>query len=148
MTNGEDGPGYGVDVGYEFKLDGSVDLLIDESGDIRLVGGVEGDSTSLKRENARQQIILRLLTALGVIRTVDGKAVNYGSLLHTAIGFKDTAMNKLMIRAFVIQALFGYEAIEKVVGLGVTVGRSGELVIKLQVSLKNDEEILEEEVTI
>ena len=129
---------YGVDMRYDFNDDGTVDILIDESGDIRLVGGDVNQSIEVRRQNAIQQIILRLLTRGQSLVDENGNAVNFGSDLHSLTGAKGNDLNKLAVRAYVISCLQDYAWIEAISRIDV------EFSITLGIKLIDDSQIIEE----
>ena len=148
-NNGNDplkafGFGYGIDMQYDINLDGTVDILIDETGDIRLVGGTITDVFEQRRKNAIQQIVLRILTPFGSLLDEEGNPVGFGSDLHSLIGQKDTDLNKLAIRAYILSCLSDYEFIESVVGIDVDFSTSGVASITLKIKLLGDDQLIEE----
>lgn len=139
---------YGIDMRYDFRNDGTVDLLIDESGDIRLVGGTVTELIEVRRQNAIQQIILRLLTPKDFLSDEKRNVFPFGSDLHSLVGNKDTDLNKLAVRAYVISCLQDYVWLEMITRIDVEFLTSGVLQITLGIKLIDDSEIIEEIITL
>ena len=99
---------YGIDIAYDFKNDGTVDIAIDDSGDIALVGGTAVDTKELRRKNAIQQVILRILTRNQSLLNEEGKRIEFGSALHTLKGAKNSEINQLAVKAYIISCLQDY----------------------------------------
>lgn len=142
MSQNNESFGYGKDVGYEFNSDGSVDFAISDSGDLLLVGGDSDDSISLKRQNARQQILLRIITPFGSLQNHEGQTVPFGSEIPSMIGAKDTELNKRVMQAYVLSCLQGYQALEAILAIDVEFPSPGVSRITLKIKLKDDDEIL------
>lgn len=138
------GLSYGIDLQYDFNEDGVVDLLIDETGDIRLAGGTLAETLEVRRKNAIQQIYLRILTARQSL--VD--APTFGSDLHSLIGAKNTDLNKMAVRAYVLSCLAGYPYLERIVDIEVGFPRASVMSIKLRIKLIDDDKLIEEEITL
>lgn len=139
---------YGIDMRYDFKSDGTVDLLIDESGDIRLVGGTVAELIEVRRQNAIQQIVLRLLTRKNSLLDENGNAISFGSELHSLAGAKNTNLNKLVIRAYVMSCLQDYAWLEMITRIDVEFPTAGVVQITLGIKLIDDSEIIEEIITL
>lgn len=144
----EEGYGYGKDIKYRITSDGIIDLDLSDSGDISLVGGGTDDSISIKRKNAVQTIVLRILTPFGSLANEEGQSIPYGSDLWGMIGAKNTDLNRMVARAYILSCLQDYEAIESIVGIDVEFPESGVMKIGLTIKLKDDDEILFETITI
>lgn len=138
------GAGYGIDMQYDFNVDGTVDLLIDETGDIRLVGGTVSDSMEVRRKNAIQKIVLSVLTPLGALQS----GPTFGSNLHSLVGSKDTDLTKMAVRAYVLSCLADYPYLERVVDIVVGFPKSGVMTITLKIKLIDDSTIIEEMITL
>ena len=139
---------YGKDMRYDFKNDGTVDLLIDESGDIRLVGGTISEIIEVRRQNAIQQVILRLLTRKDSLLDEDGNAISFGSDLHSLVGEKATDLNKLAVRAYVVSCLRDYAWLEMITRIDVDFPTPGVIKITLGIKLIDDSQIIEEIITL
>jgi len=148
QNNNDDSYGYGVDIGYEFKPDGSVDFKISDSGDIALVGGDGDDPLSQRRKNAIQQIILRIITPFGGITDQGGNAVPFGSEIQSMIGAKNTSINRHVMKAYILTCLQDYQALEAILNIDVHFTTTGACEIKLMLKLKDDDKILYETITI
>lgn len=140
--------GYGVDIGYDFNKDGSIDFKISDSGDIQLVGGSSTENISVKRKNAIQQIILRIITPFGSMVDHDSKSIPFGSDIPAMVGAKDTDLNRTVMKAFVLSCLQDYNAIEAIVNINVIFPSSGITIIELKIKLKDDDEILFETINL
>ena len=146
--NNDESFGYGIDIGYDFNKDGSVDFTISDSGDIQLVGGSSTENISKKRKNAIQQIILRIITPFGGLVDQEGQTIPFGSDLINMIGAKDTELNRNVMKAYVLSCLQDYQAIEAIVNIGVVFPTPGVTSIELKIKLKDDDEILFETINI
>lgn len=135
---------YGIDMRYDFKSDGTVDLMIDESGDIRLVGGTVAELIEVRRQNAIQQIVLRLLTRKDSLLDENGNAISFGSELDGMAGSKSTNLNKLVVRAYVMSCLQDYAWLEMITRIDVDFPKTGLVTIILGIKLIDDSEIIEE----
>ena len=140
------GKTYGVDMMYDFKKDGTVDLLIDESGDIRLVGGDASELIAVRRKNAIQQIILRILTPRESLVNEEGNTVGFGSDVYSLIGQKDTELNKMAVRAYVLAALRDYDWIETITKIDVIFPNRDTMSITIGIKLIDDNSIIEQEI--
>lgn len=144
----EESFGYGIDIGYDFNKDGSIDFAISDSGDISLVGGSSTENMSKKRKNAIQQIILRIITPFNSMVDHEGQTIPFGSDLPNMIGAKDTGLNRNVMKAYVLSCLQDYQAIEAIVNLDVTFPTPGVTSVELKIKLKDDDEILYETINI
>lgn len=139
---------YGKDMRYDFKRDGIVDLMIDESGDIQLVGGTMEEVIEVRRQNAIQQIFLRLLTAKDSLLDEKGNAISFGSDLHSLGGDKATDLNKLAVRAYVISCLKDFVWLELITRIDVEFPTPGVVQIILGIKLIGDSQIIEETINL
>lgn len=135
---------YGIDMRYNFKSDGTVDLMIDESGDIRLVGGDLTEVIEVRRQNAIQQVVLRLLTRKDSLLDENGNAISFGSELGSLVGNKNTNLNRLAVRAYVMSCLQDYAWLEMITRIDVDFPTTGVINIILGIKLIDDSEIIEE----
>jgi len=147
-NNNDETFGYGIDIGYDFKADGSIDFSISDSGDISLVGGSSTDTMAKKRKNALQQIMLRIITPFSSMVDHKGETVPFGSEFPNMVGVKDTNLNKTVMKAYVLSCLQDYRAIEAILNIDVTFPFRGVINIKLTIKLKDDDEILFETISI
>ena len=148
MSQNNDSFGYGIDIGYDFKSDGSIDFTISDSGDISLVGGSSTDIISKKRKNAIQQIVLRIITPFSSMVDHNGETIPFGSEFPNMVGVKDTNLNRTVMKAYVLSCLQDYRAIEAILNIDVSFPSRGVINIKLTIKLKDDDEILFETITI
>ena len=148
MSQNTDSYGYGVDIGYKFNPDGSIDFNISDSGDIALVGGSPEETMDKKRKNAIQQIILRIITPFGGLSDESGNPIPFGSEIQGMIGAKDTSLNRQVMKAYVLTCLQGYNVIEAILNIEVVFPQSGICEIKLMIKLKDDDKVLYETITI
>ena len=139
---------YGIDIGYNFKDDGTVDLAVDESGDILLVGGTPGETREIRRKNAIQQIKLRILTNRKTLVDENGRSVEFGSDLYTLSGAKNNDLNKLAVKAYVISCLKDYAWIEAITKIDVDIPETGTVTVQLGIKLIDDNEIIEETINV
>ena len=135
---------YGIDMQYDFKNDGTVDLVISPTGDIQLIGGSLTDEITKRRENAIQQIILRLLTPAKTLTDENGVPITFGSNLYTLTGEKNNEINRMAVRTYILSALADYDWIEVVTAIDVKFTTDGVMEIILRYKLINDEEIIEQ----
>lgn len=127
MSSNEDNPdsrfGYGIDIGLLFTEDGEIDLLIDETGDIGLVGGDGDADITIKVQNVFQQIKIRLLTPTGSLLDERGNSINIGSELGDMIGKKFVEFNAMILKSYIIAALSDMEVIESIFDIKLIVDR-------------------------
>lgn len=138
------GKTYGIDMQYDFNSDGTVDLLIDESGDIRLVGGVASELIEIRRKNAVQQIILRILTPRESLVDQEGNTVRFGSDVYSLIGQKDSELNKMAVRAYILAALQDYDWIETITKIDVDFPNRDTMSITVGFKLIDDNSVIEQ----
>ncbi len=138
------GKTYGIDMQYDFNKDGTVDLLIDESGDIRLVGGVASELIEIRRKNAVQQIILRILTPRESLVDEEGNTVGFGSDLYSLIGQKDTDLNKMAVRAYILAALQDYDWIETITKIDIEFPNRDTMSVTVGFKLIDDNSVIEQ----
>ena len=134
---------FGKDIAYSFNNDGTIDLEIDDSGDIKLVGGDINDSYNIRRENAIQQIKLRLLTRKNSLLDENGNAINFGSDLHSTAGEKDNNLSKLAVRAYVINCIQDYVWIEAISKIDVDFPEPGIASVTIGIKLIDDSQLIE-----
>ena len=139
---------YGIDIGFNFKNDGTVDLAVDESGDILLIGGSQSDTRELRRKNAIQQIKLRILTNNNSLLDENGRTIEYGSDLYSLRGAKDTELNRLAVKAYIISCLKDYVWIEAITKIEVEIPTTGVIAVQLGIKLIDDNEVIEETISI
>lgn len=139
--------GYGTDIKYKLNKDGTIDLEIGDSGDLVVVGGSTNEAMSIKRQNAIQAIILRIITPKGSLTDQNDEVIGFGSNLYDMIGNKNTDINRLAVKAYVMSCLQDYEAIEIIYDIGVTFTLEV-ISIKLVLKLKDDSEIITETVEV
>jgi len=135
---------YGKDIRYDFKNDGTVDFVISPSGDIQLVGGSSSDDIEVRRQNAIQQIILRLLTPVNSLTDENGVPLPFGSNLYSLIGQKDTGLNRMAVRTYILYALSDYSWIEQILAIDVNFQNNGVMEVILRYKLIDDNEIIEQ----
>ena len=148
MSQNTDSYGYGVDIGYTFRRERSIDFEISDSGDIALVGGSPEENMDKKRKNAIQQIVLRILTPFGGLSDESGSPIPFGSEIQAMIGAKDTSLNRQVMKAYVLTCLQDYRAIEAILNIEVIFPKSGVCEIKIMIKLKDDDKVLYETITI
>jgi len=85
-----------------------VQVYADDPVDLDLAAGAD---------NLCQALILRLLTPQGSLRDLGHAA--YGSRLHELVGERNTAQNRLLARAFVLQAVAQEKRVTEVLALGI-----------------------------
>ena len=142
--------GYGIDIGYDLKEGGEMDFKISDSGDIALIGGSGLDPMEERRKNAKQQIALRILTPFGRLLDEQGDSLGYGSSLYTLLGGKNTYLNRMALRTYVMACLGDYEPLESVTEIGINIpeDEKGVVQIRLRIKLKDDTEILFQTITL
>jgi len=138
------GKTYGIDMQYDFNQDGTVDLLVDESGDIRLVGGVASELIEIRRKNAVQQILLRILTPRETLVDEEGNTVGFGSDVYTLVGQKDTSLNKMAVRAYILAALQDYDWIETITKIDVDFPDRDKMSLTIGFKLIDDNAVIEQ----
>lgn len=139
----DNGDGYGKDIGYVIGADGSIDIELGDSGDINIIGGIGTDALSVKRKNAIQQVILRLLTPAGSLLDQHGNPIAYGSDLPSMVGAKNTELNKLVMKAYIMLALQDYNYVESILKIDIDISEKGVTAITVAVKFYGDNEIAE-----
>lgn len=109
--------GYGIDIAIKFDAEGEVDLKVDTTGDIALVGGDGDAELSIKVMNAIQQINIRLTTPFNSLKDEKGNQIPLGSNLHTSIGEKQTDLNVLLIKSFVMSSIADLQFIDQIIDI-------------------------------
>lgn len=114
MSLSNDRFGYGIDIGLTFSDEGQIDLLIDETGDIGLIGGDGDSSITQKVQNVFQQIKIRLSTPFKSLKDENNIATDIGSELHKLIGAKRTEMNVMLIKSYILNSLIDLQFFEAI----------------------------------
>lgn len=97
--------GYGIDIGLKFSLEGEIDLAIDDSGDLAIVGGTGTDELPVRVQNAMQQIRIRLQTPFEGLKDENGNPLSIGSELAKLVGKKITDLNIMLMKSYIIAAI-------------------------------------------
>lgn len=136
--------GYGIDIAIKFDAEGEVDLKVDSTGDLALVGGDGDAELSIRVQNAMQQISIRLSTPFNSLTDENGNQIPLGSSLHTSIGEKQTDLNILLIKSFILSALADLQFIDQIIDIRLISERTKQptkLKTELFFTLKEDTNI-------
>lgn len=138
MSSNNNGPyGYGIDIALLFDKDGEVDLIVDETGDLAIVGGDGNTEMTVKVQMVIQQIKIRLATPIGTLFDGNGDIVPIGSNLHLLVGTKYTESNVLLIKNYIIMALADLATLESIFDIKLFVDNPTEpTLVKSQIFFK------------
>lgn len=141
MSSEEEKFGYGKDIASTISIDGEVDLVVAQDGDIALVGGDGTDPYLIRAENAKQQIKLRLITPLNSLLDENGNPLPLGSVLIESIGSKMNENTLLYLKSVVNSAIFDLPFLESINAINFIIDRQKnptKLAIKIGFTLKED----------
>jgi hypothetical protein len=144
MSEEPDRFGYGIDIGLKFSLEGEIDLDVDDSGDIAIVGGDGTEDITIKAQNAMQQIRIRLQTPFESLKDEEGNALSIGSQLAELVGKKKTDTSVMLLKSFIIAAISDLQFIQSILDIRLFADRiKNPTTLKTQIffTLKEDTDI-------
>ncbi|MHA2274123.1 MAG: hypothetical protein ACXAC2_00045 [Candidatus Kariarchaeaceae archaeon] len=144
MSSEEERFGYGIDIEAKINVDGEVDIVVAQDGDIALIGGDGSNPYLVRADNAKQQIRLRLITPLNSLLDENGNPLPLGSVLLESIGSKMTENVLLYLKSVVSAAIFDLPFLESINAVNFIIDRKQnptKLGIEIGFTLKEDNEV-------
>lgn len=133
--------GYGIDIKLLYNSEGTIDLDVDETGDLALVGGDGEADILVKVENIIQQMAIRLQTPFGGLKDEYGESIDLGSNLHELVGGKNSDINALIIKTYIMNALVDLSSIKAIIDIRLLVDRKNNpTLMKAKIFFKLEED--------
>lgn len=136
--------GYGIDIKLLYRSEGTIDIDVDETGDLALVGG-DGDASILvKVENVIQQMAIRLQTPFGSLKDEYGNSIDIGSNLHELVGGKNSDLTAMIMKQYILAAIADLSFIKAIIDIRLLVERADnptQLKAKIFFKLEDDDNI-------
>jgi hypothetical protein len=134
------------DFGISFKGDGSIDLGISSTGDLRVVGGNEEDDIKVKKELVLQDIRMALITPFGSLPDPNDStgetSLNFGNIAFDYLGKSQIA--DMIIGSCIYSAVILVNGVEDILGMDLEkVTEDGKIKVRLQIKVTDDEDILD-----